>query len=235
MKKRVVIFRHIACEGPGYFGEFLERRKIPFSLVCIDQNQEIPQDLSDIAGLVFMGGPMSVNDPLAWVAEELVLIQIAHAKGLPLLGHCLGGQLIARALGGKISPGNEPEIGWLPVEIHDNPAARDWFGDIERCLPFHWHGEQFSLPPGATPLLKSRDCENQAFVTGNALGLQCHLEVTGDMVSQWCDAYPEQLTDAGTRTVQTREQMLENISHKEKHLRKVADRVYERWVRLLQD
>lgn len=234
MTKPVLIFRHMACEGPGYFGDFLDSRKIPWSLVCIDQEQPIPQNLDEVSGLAFMGGPMSVNDPLIWLAEELVLIQIAHARGLPLLGHCLGGQLIAKALGGKVTAAPAREIGWLPVAVHENPVARDWFGEPGQPLfPFHWHGEQFSLPPGATPLIRSRACEYQAFVLDKALALQCHIEMSADMVAAWCDAYPEELQDGGRGAVQTRKQMLEKVDEKVKAMRKMADRVYERWIRLL--
>ena len=101
--KPLTIFRHIACEGPGYLDRVLKRCSIPYRLVRIDLNEAVPRDLEETSGLVFMGGPMSVNDPLPWISQELELIQAAQACGLPVLGHCLGGQLISKALGGTVS------------------------------------------------------------------------------------------------------------------------------------
>ena len=99
----ILIFRHVACEGPGYLAEFLDRQQFPYSMICIDRNDPIPESLPDTSGLVFMGGGMSVNDDLPWIDQEMRLIRQAVDKNMPVLGHCLGGQLICKALGGQIS------------------------------------------------------------------------------------------------------------------------------------
>ena len=113
--KPLYIFRHIDCEGPGYLAEVLERKGIPWQLIAIDTDVAVPHSIDGCSGLVFMGGPMSVNDDLPWIGQELALIRAAQTAGLPVLGHCLGGQLISKALGGEITANPVREIGWHPV------------------------------------------------------------------------------------------------------------------------
>ena len=185
--KPIAIFRHTPTEGPGYLAGFLDERKIPWRLIAIDAGDAVPQDASAYSGLVFMGGPMSVNDDLPWIPKAEALIRDAVARDIPLLGHCLGGQLISKALGGVVSRNPIKEIGWGEVKVSDNDIARDWFGDIKNFQAFHWHGETFSLPQGATHLLSSAHCANQAWAIGKHLALQCHVEMTAAMISAWCD------------------------------------------------
>ncbi|MDH4286095.1 MAG: type 1 glutamine amidotransferase, partial [Gallionella sp.] len=156
----IAIFRHAAHEGPGYFTEFLDGQSIPWQLIAIDAGDAVPQTAEAYAGLVFMGGPMSVNDDLPWIPEVEALIRDAVARDIPLLGHCLGGQLISKALGGTVSRNPVKEIGWSEVAVADNDIARGWFGEIKNFPAFHWHGETFTLPQGATHLLSSAYCVN---------------------------------------------------------------------------
>src|SRR5512142_262305 len=109
--KPVAIFRHAASEGPGYLAEFLDEHQVPRQLICVDAHDPVPTDPEDYSGLVFMGGPMSVNDDLPWIGEELQLIRRAVGRDIPVLGHCLGGQLMARALGGAVVLNRYKEIG----------------------------------------------------------------------------------------------------------------------------
>ncbi len=231
--KPVRIFRHIACEGPGYLGQVLTRHEIPFDMICIDRGTAVPQTLEDVSGLVFMGGPMSVNDDLPWIADEIALIQAARDRQLPVLGHCLGAQLIAKALGGKVFPNNYKEIGWHDVTIDDSPAARAWFGRDGQFAAFHWHGETYTLPAGAQCLLRSQHCGQQAFALDNILGLQCHVEVMADMVQDWADLYRQELRPEDSPAIQTREQMTQNLAQRIIQLQTVADGLYERWLERL--
>ena len=227
--KSVAIVRHAAHEGPGYFAEFLDRHRIPHRLVRVDANDPVPQSLDGISGLVLMGGPMSVNDDLPWIPHVLRLIQQAVAHDVPVLGHCLGGQLLAKALGGVVSRNPVREIGWLPVERVDGPIAREWLGDLPaRFEVYHWHGETFTVPDGATRILASRDCPNQAYAFGKHLGMQCHVEMTPALIESWTQTGANELKPSST--VQTREQMLAHVETKTDQLHRIADVLYARWI-----
>lgn len=130
--------------------------------------------------LVVMGGPMSVNDEreFPWLVEEKQFVRRILAAGKPVLGICLGAQLIANALGARVYPNRAKEIGWFP--IHGVPSDDpDTFRLPATADVFHWHGETFDLPTGAVHLARSAHCEHQAFQVGRrALGLQFHLETT---------------------------------------------------------
>lgn len=228
--KPVAIFRHYPTEGPGYFATFLGACSIPWRLVRIDQGEAVPADTREFSGLVFMGGPMSVNDGLPWIPEIEALIRGARQAGVPLLGHCLGGQLIAKALGGQVTRNRVKEIGWGEVTVPDNPVAREWLDGLERFPCFHWHGETFSLPPGSTLILSSPWCENQAFALGPHLGLQCHVEMTEEMVKSWCQAEEEGIRRNIGPTVQNPESMQMDLASRVQALNRVADRLYERWI-----
>jgi GMP synthase-like glutamine amidotransferase len=231
--KPLTIFRHIACEGPGYLDSVLKRCSIPYRLVRIDLNEVVPRDLEDTSGLVFMGGPMSVNDPLPWISQELELIRAAQALGMPVLGHCLGGQLISKALGGKVSANPVKEIGWHAVRQSNTPAAADWLAGLPLETPlFHWHGETFSIPQGAEVILENDNCAHQGFAIGNTLALQCHVEMTAPMVGEWAALYREELA-ASTATVQSEAEMTTNLDARIAAARQVADGLYQRWLRPL--
>jgi GMP synthase-like glutamine amidotransferase len=226
----LTIFRHIACEGPAYLAEVLERHAVPWRLIKVDEGETIPESLDDCSGLVFMGGPMSVNDPEAWIEQELVLIRMAQAAGMPVLGHCLGGQLISKALGGTISANPVKEIGWHNVRKCDTPAAASWLAGLpEEATLFHWHGETFSLPDGAEVILESSHCAHQAFAIGNTLALQCHVEMLTPMVSEWATLYAHELEETGS-TVQSAEQMTADLPARIDAAQQFADQLYRRWL-----
>jgi len=228
--KPVAIFRHTSTEGPGYLLEFLQNRKIPWKLICIDAGEVVPVEASQFAGLVFMGGPMSVNDPLPWIEPVMCLIRDAVAHDIPVLGHCLGGQLMTRALGGVVTKNPVKEIGWGEVYVDDHAEAKAWFGDNRSPTVFHWHGETFSLPAGAVHLLSSKHCVNQAYSLGKHLALQCHVEMTAAMVSEWCEVGAEEIiTSIASAGVQSAS-MIQNLAPQNlQPLHRLADRLYAKW------
>lgn len=226
----IVISRHVPGEGPGYLAEFFDRRHIPYRVVKIDAGEALPERLDDVSGLVFMGGPMSVNDPLPWIPRAVTLIQRALDAGKPVLGHCLGGQLISKALGGTVRPHSVREIGWFPVTASKGIAAERWLGDLgPRFEVFHWHGETFSIPAGAAHILSSDACPNQAFVIGNTLALQCHVEMTAGMVRRWMEAGADEIGGGG-HSIQNRDQLLDQLEMRIQRLHHVADILYSRWL-----
>jgi GMP synthase-like glutamine amidotransferase len=224
--KSIAIFRHAPHEGPGHFAEFCQQRGLPWTLIRIDAGEPLPATPESYSGLVFMGGPMSVNDDLPWIEPVLALIRAAVAADIPVLGHCLGGQLIAKALGGAVSRNPVKEIGWGAVRVTDDPAARDWFGEVQGFQSFHWHGETFSLPPGASRILESANCANQAFVLGPHLAMQCHVEMTEAMIREWCEVGGDEIAAAhASPAVQTPEVMAALNPACLPALREVADRL----------
>jgi len=232
--KPVAIFRHAPSEGPGYFATFLDRHGIPWQLFRIDAGDAVPVDPHRFSGLAFMGGPMSVNDDLPWIPPALDLIRLAASADIPLLGHCLGGQLMARALGGTVIRNPVKEIGWGEVTVADSAVAREWFGDKMKFNVFHWHGETFTLPPGATCILSSPHCRNQAFVLGKHLALQCHVEMTEEMVKEWYALGADEVAAAlSSPAVQDAEAASANLEHRVALLHTVADRLYGHWIEAL--
>jgi GMP synthase-like glutamine amidotransferase len=229
--KPIAIFRHSLIEGPGYFAEFLDECGIPWQLIRIDAGDAVPNDVSKFSGLAFMGGPMSVNDDLPWIVPVLELIRNAVERDIPVLGHCLGGQLISKALGGVVTRNPVKEIGWGNATVSDNDTARAWFGDMQSFEAFHWHGETFSLPQGAVHLLSSVHCENQAYAIGKHLALQCHVEMTEQMIRDWCEVGVDEIAvKAGTPAVQSVSAMQAQMVGKLPQLHAVAGRLYQRWI-----
>lgn len=231
--KPLTIFRHIACEGPGYLAATLKQHAIPYRLVKIDLNEALPRGIEETSGLVFMGGPMSVNDPLPWIEQELELIQKAHAQGMPVLGHCLGGQLISKALGGTVTANPVKEVGWHPVRKSPTQTAADWLAGLPDTFTlFHWHGETFSIPKGTEVILENDNCAHQGFTHGNTLALQCHVEMMAPMVGEWATLYREELVNP-CATVQSAEAMTADLDARITAAQQVADRLYLRWLRPL--
>ena len=192
----VAIFRYAASEGPGYFSTHLTRRNLAYRVIRIDRGDEVPADPTAFSGIGLMGGGMSVNDPLPWIPPLIDLLREAVAADVPVIGHCLGGQLLSRALGGEVTLNPVKEICWGEIGIVDTPTARDWFGATRKFVSFQWHGERFTIPAGAERVAFSRFCENQAFVAGKHLGLQCHVEMTPAMIKAWCRSGVLELREA---------------------------------------
>ena len=228
--KPVAIFRHSSTEGPGYFATFLDAHRIPWQLVRVDAGETVPADPRGFCGLAFMGGPMSVNDDLAWIPRVLGLVNKAVDADIPALGHCLGGQLVAKALGGKVTRNAVKEIGWGGVAVEDNAAAREWFGPVREFSGFHWHGETFAIPPGATRLAASAYCANQAFALGKHFGMQCHVEMTPELIRAWCKDWEKERVTRASPSVQTPDQMFENLEARVRTLNGIADKLYARWI-----
>jgi GMP synthase-like glutamine amidotransferase len=226
----VAIFRTSPSEGPGYFATYLERRSFAWELVSLDAGAGVPADPRRFSGLAFMGGPMSVNDDLPWIAPALELIRDALRKDVPVLGHCLGAQLISKAFGGTVRPNPVKEIGWGEVRVADNAVAREWLGDVREFLSFHWHGETFSIPPGATRLMESAHCANQGFAIGIHLGMQCHVEMTQELIKTWLTSGAEEMKQsAKSPGVQRAAEIERDMASRLEALQAVANRIYDRW------
>ena len=233
--KPIAIFRLYKIEGPGYFATFLDSHSIPWKLIKIDDGENFPRSPKHFSGLVFMGGAMSANDNLPWISGALALIRQAVRYNIPVLGHCLGGQLMSKALGGQVSRSTIKEIGWGKVVVADNPIASKWFGNLYDFESFHWHGESFTLPDGSTRLLSSKFCENQAFAIGAHLGMQCHLEMTEKMVKTWYEAGAGEIASSSGPAVQSLEAVQKNLANRISALNRVARHLYSKWISQVSD
>ena len=221
---------HMDDQYPGYIADFLQAQNIPYRVVRSYTGEPIPGLDSSMAGLVFMGGAMSVNDDIAWIPKEIRLIEQALKADVPLLGHCLGGQLISRALGQEVRANSVPEIGWHPCRRENNPAAEDWLGDLQSPFPmFHWHYEAFDIPDGGQRLFSSEFCANQAYSYGDkVLALQCHVEMTEPLVTDWITHWKHLLQEE-TPSRQSFATIKANLAHNISGLNRVADVLYKRW------
>ena len=224
----VAIFRFSPTEGPGHFGEWLDRHGVPWRLVALDQGEAVPHDARTFAGIGMMGGPMSANDDLAWNTPLLALLRQAVADDVPVIGHCLGGQLFARALGATVAPTAIPEIGWGEVTAADR-AASAWFGGRDRFTTFQWHYDIFALPPGATRVLTNAFNPQQGYALGKHLGFQCHIEMTREMVESWTRSGAGELPAQSKGPTQSRDDIFRDLDAQLAALSEVADDVYARW------
>lgn len=185
MADRVLVVKHVPWEGPHRIGEALIVGGLELDVRCVLDGDELP-GVDDVAGAVFMGGPMNVDqvEDYPGLLAEREWIAAAAGAGLPMLGVCLGAQLLARALGSDVVAGPEPEIGWAPVTILDptDPLARHL---APEAAVLHWHGDVFDLPPGATLLASSARTEVQGFRKDNAWGFLFHAEADLDLARLW--------------------------------------------------
>ena len=174
--------QHVPFEGLGSIETWLQSMHADVSVTRFFEEPALP-DPGDVDLLVVMGGPMSVNDETGypWLVPEKEFIRNAIEENRAVIGICLGAQLIACAMGAAVYPNREKEIGWFPVTAEPVSGADDRFSFPRELLVFHWHGETFDLPEGATWLARSYACENQAFQLGRrVIGMQFHLETTPD-------------------------------------------------------
>lgn len=229
----VAIFRHSPTEGPGYFAIFLEQHGIPWQLIAIDEGATVPSTADGFSGLCFMGGPMSVNDPLPWIEPVCALIRNAADQNIPVIGHCLGGQLMSKALGGQVTKNPVKEIGWGNVLGEDNTIARHWLGDHagKNGTVFQWHGETFGIPAEATRLFAGSHCANQMFALGPHLGMQCHVEMTPEMIATWCEQWADEAVAlADQPSAQTPEVMQAQIGERLPRMRQLSNQLYSTWI-----
>lgn len=199
----VLIVKNVETEGPGTIEDYLRKVKTPYRKVELEKG-EIPPPLDSFDTLIVLGGPMSVYE--IDIYPQLVtgsrLIREAINRDMKILGICLGAQLLAHCLGADVYRGPEKEIGWFPIELTGEGlkdplmrklAIHPTVGDFWRKFRvFHWHGDTFDLPPDAVLLARSLRYEHQAFRYGRRIyGFQFHVEVTREMIEQWCEGLPE--------------------------------------------
>ncbi len=193
----LLVLQHIACEPPAAFEDELRSRGLDLVRVELDEGDPLP-DWREFPAIVVMGGPMGAyeDEQHPWLVAEKRLLREAVDADVPVWGVCLGAQLLAAALGARVYKGEQPEVGFLPVELPDAAADDPVFRSAPRSFPtLQWHGDTFDLPAGATLLASSTAYPNQAFRVGRSYGLQFHVEVPLELAEEWggVPAYAESL------------------------------------------
>lgn len=227
---RIAVLQHVAFEGPGAIAPWLESRGAVLSRIALHQGDPLPS-LDQCDGLVVMGGPMGVHDhdQHPWLKPEQKLLQQALQAGHPVLGICLGGQLMAAALGADVRPGREREIGWWPIHTKGS-NAHEGLALPDGTEVFHWHGDQFALPAGAIPLASSAICPCQGFQWGRrGLALQFHLETTPSGIEQLIAHSERELAAAGP-WVQSPAALRHQAEARCQRLHQLLDQLMEHWI-----
>ena len=217
MKRQIRIhyLQHVPFEGPGCIADWAEKENHRLSCTRLYQNETLP-GVSELDWLIVMGGPMGICDEkeFSWLTEEKLFLKKAISEGKTVIGICLGGQLLAESLGAKVKPGKNKEIGWFPLQ-QVKTCQESVFSDImpEQTTVFHWHGDQFEIPPGCIPLAKSKVCPCQAFQYQNkGIGLQFHFEATPESISAMIENGEKELSEAG-KYIQKKEDILSGVIH----------------------
>jgi GMP synthase-like glutamine amidotransferase len=231
--KPVLILQHQTPENLAYLATWLNNHNIPFVTFNAETQGNFPQSIEPYSALAVMGGAMSANDPLLSNRQAEILILQAMYRDIPVIGHCLGGQLMARALGGTVIASPQPEIGWQSINWQDHERTKPWFGDNPTSHVIHWHYETFSIPKGATLLASSKNCPNQAFSVGKHLAMQFHIEIDQNKVQAWVNDHDPQWKQAQKQydSVQNREQILADTPKYIEQHQKTADKIYTTWLK----
>lgn len=228
----VLILQHQTPERPAYLVTWLERHSIQYETRNAGAGEEFPASIEPYSAMAVMGGGMSSNDPLLSNRQAEILILQAVRLDRPVIGHCLGGQLMTRALGGTVGSSPLPEIGWQPIEYTNDPAVRHWFGNQPTATVIQWHYEAFTVPSGATRLAGSAACPNQAWALGPHLAMQFHIEMDADKARAWANDEDPQWAAAREQysTVQDRDGILAGIEPYLTQHQCTADHIYRTWL-----
>lgn len=229
-----LVLQFMADDGPGYLGDWAVRHGLALDVRGGADGRPFPQTMAEHGGLVVLGGSMSANDDLPSLRAAARLIEQCLGAGIPVLGHCLGGQLMARVLGAAVQASPQPEVGWHPMQRLPAQRALDWFGAAPTQPVFHWHYEAFDLPGGAEALATSEACPVQAFAVGPNLAMQFHVEIDARKIAAWLAAPDDRYHVERERyaSVQSPDSIRRLTAECLAGHQALADRIYGRWLAL---
>lgn len=229
---KINCFQHVTFEGLGFIADWVNERGYDLSVTKLYDNEKIP-NLENYDTLIIMGGSMSVHDEdiFPWLKDEKAYIRKAIKAKKHVLGVCLGAQLIAEALGGKVTKMPAKEIGWFPIAWHDAAMGNSVISGLNPAMNvFHWHGEEFSIPDGAISLASSKACANQAFLYScRVLGLQFHLEMAEENIEELIKNCEADFTSGVLQNVQT-EEIIREKSFYAAACRRALFRILDNWL-----
>lgn len=229
----ILILTHVDYCHPGHLATVLDAQRLPFTVLRCDLGELDGYDLDRPLAVAVMGGPMSVNDDLPWIGAEIAALQHFIRRDIPLIGHCLGGQMIARALGAAVHRMPYTETGWQPLIRRDRGNPSPWLSHVPTEFPvFQWHSDTFDLPRDAEWLLSSPWCPNQGFAWGDkVLALQGHPEMSETLVQEWLRDWSH-LLDETQASQQSPRAMLSDLPSRVAALNQVAEGFYRHWLQL---
>lgn len=231
--KPVLVLQHRTNDNLGYLATWLKTNNITYQVYNAEIHKEFPTSIEPYSALAVMGGSMSANDPLLTNRQAEILILQAMYRDIPVIGHCLGGQLMAKALGAKIITSPYPEIGWQNVTYIDNDLTKEWYGYDPTTVVMHWHYEAFEMPAGATLLSTNNNCMNQSFAIDKHLAMQFHIEIDDNKIDIWTkENDTEYKTVLGKyKSVQTVDEIYSDAKiYLGNHI-KTANIIYKNWLK----
>jgi GMP synthase-like glutamine amidotransferase len=230
---RVLILQPKADDGPSYLATWLQARGVAYTLCSVEAGDIVPLDAGAFDAIAMLGGSMSANDDLVFLHRAEHLLRDAVARDVPVIGHCLGGQLLAKVLGAEVTDNPLAEIGWSRITRHDHPLARAWLGEEVELPACQWHFQTFGLPAGATLIASNAACTHQAFAIGPHLGMQFHIEVDAEKLDCWSSEVPPPGSAlAAQDSVQDEAAMRADTARWLAHSQRLADGIYSRWLAL---
>lgn len=231
--KPILIFTHADCEPPGYYTQLLKSLGLAYRQTCLLVGKSSDINPENYSGLVFMGGPGNVNQPEDWMILEIAIIHKALKQNVPVLGICLGAQMLCLAMGGKVRQGSSVEVGWHQVELTRKGLEHPLFSRLPMQFnTFHWHAHH-CIPPQGIPVLASSECtECQAFAFGKNLALQFHLEMDVNTIKTLISLYSSDLA-GDSHCSQNKELVLQDIENRCEQNFQLADIIVADWFKSL--
>lgn len=229
----VIVLQHAGCEAPGLIAKAIERKGVGINTVRGFAGEAVPAEMGAAAGLVIMGGPMGVyeTDRYPFLRRELALIESALHEEKPVLGVCLGSQLLASALGVEVKKGKQKEIGWHAVRLADEADDDALLLDLKKeFTAWHWHGDVYDLPAGCARLAKSGLTPNQAIRYGSkAYGFLFHMEITPEILGGMIQTFADELKEEGIDGGQLARESAPHLPP----LAAMGEQVFKRWAELI--